>query len=110
MTETHQMLIGGELVDAADGRTFDTLDPSTGEVYGHVARAGAEDARRAVQAARKAFDEGPWPRMRGRERAGYLLKVADLAKEYGFTDVDGKQQSLFWDKHWAGTWGTAPDE
>jgi acyl-CoA reductase-like NAD-dependent aldehyde dehydrogenase len=81
MTETHQMLIAGELVDAADGRTFDTLDPSTGEVYAKVARGAAMDAQRAIAAARTAFDEGPWPRMKGRERAQYLLKVAELAKQ-----------------------------
>lgn len=45
------------------GKTFPTYDPRTGEVIAHVAEADAEDINRAVSAARKAFDEGPWPRM-----------------------------------------------
>lgn len=45
------------------GKTFPTLDPRTGDVIAHVAEGEAEDVNRAVSAARKAFDEGPWPRM-----------------------------------------------
>lgn len=45
------------------GKTFPTYDPRTGEVIAHVAEGDAEDINRAVAAARKAFDEGPWPRM-----------------------------------------------
>ena len=81
MTGTYRLLIGGGTVDAASGETFDTVDPSTGEPFANVAKGGPEDARRAVEAARKAFDEGPWPKMKGRERAQYLLKVADLVKQ-----------------------------
>jgi aldehyde dehydrogenase (NAD+) len=81
MTDTYRMLIDGQQVDAANGRTFDAIDPSTGEALATVPKGGAEDAERAVAAARAAFDEGPWPRMKGKERAGYLLKVADLAKQ-----------------------------
>ena len=80
MTENYQLLIGGESVDAASGETFESIDPSTGEAFASVAKGGPEDARRAVEAARTAFDEGPWPRMKGRERAQFLLKVAELAK------------------------------
>jgi aldehyde dehydrogenase (NAD+) len=81
MTDSYKLVVGGELVDAASGETFDSIDPSTGEVLAQVAKAGAEDVARAVEAARKAFDEGPWPRMKGRERATALLKVADLVKQ-----------------------------
>jgi len=81
-TQTFQLLIGGALADSASGETFETVDPSTGEVYATVFKAGAEDAEQAVQAARAAFDEGPWPKMRGRERAKYLLQVADLVKQH----------------------------
>jgi acyl-CoA reductase-like NAD-dependent aldehyde dehydrogenase len=80
MTENYRLLIGGESVDAASGETFESIDPSTGEAFASVAKGGPEDARRAVEAARKAFDEGPWSRMKGRERAQFLLKVAELAK------------------------------
>lgn len=45
------------------GKTFPTFDPRTGEVIANVAEGDAEDINRAVSAARKAFDEGPWPRM-----------------------------------------------
>lgn len=45
------------------GKTFPTLDPRTGEVIAHVAEGDKEDINRAVSAARKAFDEGPWPKM-----------------------------------------------
>ena len=45
------------------GKTFQTLDPRTGEVIANVAEGDAEDINRAVTAARKAFDEGPWPKM-----------------------------------------------
>ncbi|MGH2661270.1 MAG: aldehyde dehydrogenase family protein [Actinomycetota bacterium] len=81
MTETHQLVIGGDLVDAASGETFESIDPSSGQAFATVARAGAEDVRRAGEAARKAFDEGPWPGMKGRERAGHLLAVADGIKK-----------------------------
>jgi aldehyde dehydrogenase (NAD+) len=81
MTDPYKLVIGGEMVDAASAKTFDSLDPSTGEAFATVAKGGQEDARRAVDAARKAFDEGPWPRMKGRERAAALLKVADLVKQ-----------------------------
>ena len=47
----------------ASGKTFPTLDPRTGEVIAHVAEGHSEDVDRAVAAARKAFDQGPWPKM-----------------------------------------------
>ena len=81
MGDPYQLVIGGELTDAASGETFDSIDPSTGEPFAPVAKAGKEDVDRAVGAARAAFDEGPWPRMKGRERATALLKVADLVKQ-----------------------------
>jgi len=81
MTEHFQLLIGGQSTDAASGKTFDAIDPSTGEPFATVAEAGGDDVERAVQAARTAFDVGPWPRMKGRERAKYLFAVADLVKQ-----------------------------
>ncbi|MGH2682376.1 MAG: aldehyde dehydrogenase family protein [Actinomycetota bacterium] len=79
----YQLVIDGELVDAASEETFQSIDPSTGHAFAEVAKAGAEDVRRAVRGARKAFDEGPWPRMRGRDRAKALLAAADLIKKNG---------------------------
>ena len=81
MSHTYRLVVGGELATAASGETFDSIDPSTGEPFATVAKAGSEDARKAAEAARKAFDEGPWPGMKGRERAAALLKVADMVKQ-----------------------------
>ena len=73
-----KLFINGEWVDAKSGETFETYAPSTGEKIADVAKAGREDAQRAVQAAREAFDNGPWPKMSGKERAEKLRKVAEL--------------------------------
>ncbi|CAN6253417.1 unnamed protein product [Urochloa humidicola] len=77
-----QLLINGNFVDAASGKTFPTLDPRTGEVIAHVAEGDSEDIDRAVAAARKAFDEGPWPRMTAYERCRVLLRFADLIEQH----------------------------
>ncbi|XP_076947661.1 aldehyde dehydrogenase family 2 member B4, mitochondrial-like [Bidens hawaiensis] len=77
-----QLLINGKFVDSASGKTFPTLDPRTGEVIAHVAEGDAEDINRAVAAARKAFDEGPWPKMTAYERSRILLRFADLVDKH----------------------------
>lgn len=58
---------------SVSGKKFPTLDPRTGEVIAHVAEGDIEDINRAVAAARKAFDEGPWPRMTAYVRTTLLL-------------------------------------
>ena len=73
-----QLFIDGAWVDAQSGETFPTYAPSTGEKIADVAKAGRDDAQRAVQAARKAFDDGPWPKMSGKERAEKLRAVAEI--------------------------------
>ncbi|KAI7984737.1 hypothetical protein LOK49_LG14G00899 [Camellia lanceoleosa] len=77
-----QLLINGEFVDSASGKTFPTYDPRTGEVIAQVAEGHAEDINRAVSAARKAFDEGPWPKMTAYERSRILLRFADLVEKH----------------------------
>lgn len=77
-----QNLINGQFVDAVSGKTFPTYDPRTGEVIAHIAEGDAEDINRAVAAARKAFDEGPWPRMTAYERSRILLRFADLVEKH----------------------------
>ncbi|XP_061359523.1 benzaldehyde dehydrogenase, mitochondrial-like isoform X3 [Gastrolobium bilobum] len=77
-----QLLIEGKFVDAASGKTFPTLDPRTGEVISHVAEGDHEDVDRAVAAARKAFDHGPWPKMTAYERQKVLLRAADLFEKH----------------------------
>ncbi|KAL1333983.1 hypothetical protein HN51_062849 [Arachis hypogaea] len=77
-----QHLIDGKFVDSASGKTFPTYDPRTGEVIAQVAEGDAEDINRAVAAARKAFDEGPWPKMTAYERCRILLRFADLVEKH----------------------------
>ena len=74
--------IDGAFVESASGETFETLDPATNRPLARVARGGEEDVDRAVRAARRAFDEGPWPRMPARERRRYLERVAELIEKY----------------------------
>jgi phenylacetaldehyde dehydrogenase len=76
------LLIGGKWVAAASGKTFPVYDPSTGNVLAHVAEADAVDVDNAVQAARFAFDEGPWPRMSPSERGRLIWKLADLIEKH----------------------------
>ncbi|HET8907124.1 MAG TPA: aldehyde dehydrogenase family protein, partial [Ktedonobacterales bacterium] len=81
MTRREALLIDGEHVAAAEGRTFETHNPATGAVLADVALASAEDVNRAVVAAQRAFDSGPWPRMKAVERGRMLRRVADLIRE-----------------------------
>src|SRR6266849_1621515 len=78
-----KLLIGGEWVDSADGKTFDTINPATGEVLTHIAAATIADVDRAVKAARKAFDDpsGAWQKISASERGKLLWKVADLIEK-----------------------------
>lgn len=73
-----KLLIGGEWVQAANGETFATINPATGEELARVALASPEDVNQAVEAARQALEKGPWGKMSGEERGGLLWKVADL--------------------------------
>jgi aminomuconate-semialdehyde/2-hydroxymuconate-6-semialdehyde dehydrogenase len=77
MTVAVDHLIGAERVPAASGERFETRDPHDGSLLAEVAAGGAEDARRAVGTARKAFDDGRWPRMTAAERRTILHAVAD---------------------------------
>ena len=81
--DTHHLLIDGERVPAADGRTFDTPDPSTGERLATVSHAGAQDVDRAVQAARRAFEDGSdWRRMSAADRAKRIYALAQLVETH----------------------------
>ena len=76
-----QMFIGGQWVDAASGETFASIDPFTGQAWAEVPKAGQADVDRAVAAARAAFDEGPWPRLPGAERARMMRNLAQLIED-----------------------------
>ena len=77
----HRLLIGGEWVDTASGKTFETRDPATGEVLATVAHAEQADIDAAVAAARAAFDEGSWVRMRPNVREDLLWRISNLITE-----------------------------
>lgn len=76
-----QLLIDGKFVNSASGETFETINPVTEEPIAKVQRAGKEDVDRAVAAARKAFDKGPWRKYSGQQRADCLFKLSDLVKK-----------------------------
>jgi acyl-CoA reductase-like NAD-dependent aldehyde dehydrogenase len=78
----HDLVIGGERPGAADGRTFETLDPATGEPIAVVAHAGEEDVDRAVRAARAAFEDGPWASMSAADRGALIERLAQLVEEH----------------------------
>jgi betaine-aldehyde dehydrogenase len=78
------MLIGGEWVPAESRETYDVLNPATLEVIAPVPKGGKDDAAKAVDAAREAFDHGPWPSTTPGERAKIIWKLADLVE----SDVD----------------------
>ncbi len=97
---TKKLLIGGEWVDAASGRTFATYDPANGEKLTEVAYGQAEDINRAVAAARRAFETGPWPAMKPAERERLIWRVGDIlserAEEFGQLEAldNGKSAAI----------------
>lgn len=76
------LYINGEYVEAKSGKTFDVLDPSTGEVIAKVSEAHEEDVEIAVAAARKAFDEGEWTKMDAATRSRIIYTFADLLEAH----------------------------
>jgi betaine-aldehyde dehydrogenase len=81
-----RLLIDGLWTGAADGATLQRHSPAHGTLVSIHARAGLADAARAIAAARRAFDHGPWPRMQGARRAGVLRAVAQ--------GLSGRRQEL----------------
>ncbi len=77
----YQMFIDGEWIGARGGGSLAIVDPATEELVAHVASGGADEAKAAVEAARRAFDEGPWPRMTAPERADLLRAAAAKVRE-----------------------------
>ncbi|WP_100330008.1 aldehyde dehydrogenase family protein [Bacillus xiapuensis] len=75
------LYINGDFVESVSGKTFETLNPATGEVLAVVSEAEEEDIDKAVRAAREAFDNGPWSRMGSAERSRLIYKLADLMEE-----------------------------
>ncbi|WP_298854853.1 aldehyde dehydrogenase [uncultured Ruegeria sp.] len=76
-----QAFIDGKFTDAASGKTFDSINPATGEILTPVAECDEEDVNRAVAAGRAAFEDGRWSRMAPGDRKAVMLKLADLIRE-----------------------------
>lgn len=81
MSRPQHLLIDGRRVPASSGRTFNSLNPATGQVIAIVAEGNEADVDHAVAAAGRAF-EGPWRTMRASERGQILLRWADLLKAH----------------------------
>jgi acyl-CoA reductase-like NAD-dependent aldehyde dehydrogenase len=90
ISQTHNLLIGDERPEAADGRTFATLDPATGREIAEVAQGGPQDVERAVAAARTAFEDGPWASLpaAGRERLMLALAAAIEERAEEFAQIE----------------------
>jgi aldehyde dehydrogenase (NAD+) len=85
-----QIYIDGTWRDASDGGTWTHVHPATNEEVTSIAVATAEDVDRAVRSARRAFDEGPWPHLKARERKRALQPLADALREHS-TRLSGVQ-------------------
>jgi len=81
VSKNRKMLINGQWVEAASGKTFPTYNPATGEVLARIAEGDREDIDRAVKAARAAFETGPWPKMAPSERGRLIWKLGDLLEQ-----------------------------
>ena len=79
--EHYRILIGGELVDAADGKRRESFDPGSGEAVASCAQAGVREAEQAVDAASRAFESGVWSGMDPAERARVMMDLADRIQE-----------------------------
>lgn len=78
----HQLLIDGQWVDARSGKTFPVFDPSNGQQIAMVAEGGAEDVDLAVQAARRAFEDSAWSRMKPTERGKLVWRLGDVLEAH----------------------------
>jgi len=79
--QVYQLVIDGQQIPAVSGRTATVTNPATGDAVASVPVADAQDVERAVAAARRAFEAGPWPQMPASERGRVLLRIAGLLRE-----------------------------
>ncbi len=82
LNDVKGLYINGEYVPSVSGKTFHVMDPATEDVIAKVSEAQAEDIDKAVQAARKAFDDGEWAKLEAAERSRLIYKFADLLEEH----------------------------
>ncbi|XP_060582139.1 cytosolic 10-formyltetrahydrofolate dehydrogenase-like isoform X2 [Ruditapes philippinarum] len=78
----YQLFIDNEFIDSSNGVTFKTINPANEEVICEVAKGTPEDVNRAVEAAKSAFEEGPWGKMNARDRGKLMYRLADLMEEH----------------------------
>ena len=90
VSRPRQMYVDGQWVDALSGRRFETVDPATEAVLTTVPRSGVEDVERAVLAARRAFDKGPWRSLTPAERQRMLWRIGEgiLARADQFAQLE----------------------
>ncbi|MDH3480876.1 MAG: aldehyde dehydrogenase [Gammaproteobacteria bacterium] len=88
----YQMYVDGQWVDAADGKTFESVNPATGAPWAEIPAASEKDVDRAVQAAHRAFSSGPWSTMLPTERGVLLRKLAEAMKEH--SEALGKVETI----------------
>ena len=86
----YKMLIDGEWVGASDGAMFESFNPTTGKVWAMIPEATAEDVDRAVRAADRAFNHGPWSSMTATQRGHCLRKLADLLVDKSVLSVQSR--------------------
>jgi acyl-CoA reductase-like NAD-dependent aldehyde dehydrogenase/alcohol dehydrogenase class IV len=102
--EHYKLFINGEFVDAADGATFESIDPGTGIPFATVAKAGKADAEAAIDAARRAFDSGVWSNMAPRDRMAKLNLFADQITQQtlrlAITEAMDSGQIIGLSKYW----------
>jgi len=79
--QKNDLLINNQFVPSSSGRYFHSINPSTGEALAQIADGTKEDAQKAIFAARKAFDQGPWPKLSYKERGEYLNHIANLIRD-----------------------------
>ena len=79
--KNYQMLINGNWVDASDGGTFDSVNPTTGEIWSRIPEATEADVNLAVETAHHSFTKGPWSKLTPTERGKCLRKLGDLLAE-----------------------------
>lgn len=77
----YEMYIDGKWVEAESGEFFQSQNPFTGEMWASLPKGGQADVDKAVRAAKKAFDEGPWGKMLPKDRGHLMHKLADLIEE-----------------------------
>ncbi len=79
--QEYQLYLNGQFVNSRDGKFFECVNPSRGEVFAKVADGSIDDMKDAISAARRAFDDGQWSGLNPKDRGKYLARIAELIRE-----------------------------